>query len=86
MRGIVDEIESRVTGSDPPGGKATYQNLFAFAPAVICVIGAPYESAMDRTLREKAPDIKDEAKADWEQAMSDLEAKRKVARAKAVDQ
>jgi len=57
MRGIVDEIVSRVTGTDVVGeGKPTYQNLFAFAPAVICVVGAPYESATDRTLREKDPD------------------------------
>ena len=56
MRGIVDEIESRVTGSEHPGGKATYHNLFAFAPAVICVVGAPYESATDRLLREKDPE------------------------------
>ena len=54
MRGIVDEIVSRVTGSEVPGGgKASYHNLFAFAPAVICVVGAPYESATDKTLREK---------------------------------
>lgn len=56
MRGIVDEIVSRITGSEVAGGKTTYQNLFAFAPAVICVVGAPYESAMDRTLREKDPE------------------------------
>ncbi len=56
MRGIVDEIESRVTGSEAAGGKATCHNLFAFAPAVICVVGAPYESATDKTLREKAPE------------------------------
>ena len=54
MRGIVDEIVSRVTGSEVPGGgKASYHNLFAFAPAVICVVGSPYESATDKTLREK---------------------------------
>jgi nitroreductase len=41
MRGIVDEIESRVTGCEFAGGKATYHNLFAFAPGVICVVGAP---------------------------------------------
>src|SRR5512142_1372453 len=40
MRGIVDEIESRVTGGEFAAGKATYHNLFAFAPAVICVVGA----------------------------------------------
>ena len=44
MRGIVDEIVSRFTGTEvAKEGKATYQNLFAFAPAVICVVGAPYD-------------------------------------------
>jgi nitroreductase len=57
MRGIVDEIVSRFTGTEVAGeGKVTYQNLFAFAPAVICVVGAPYESATDKTLREKDPE------------------------------
>jgi nitroreductase len=59
MRGIVDEIVARITGSEDAGGaggKATYQNLFAFAPAVICVVGSPYESATDRVLREKDPE------------------------------
>ena len=57
MRGIVDEIVSRITGTEGAGEKkATYQNLFAFAPAVICVVGAPYESATDKTLREKDPE------------------------------
>ena len=57
MRGIVDEIVSRVAGTEAAGeGKPTYQNLFAFAPAVICVVGAPYESSTDRTLREKDPE------------------------------
>lgn len=57
MRGIVDEIVSRVAGTEVSGeGKATYQNLFAFAPAVICVVGAPYESATDKALREKDPE------------------------------
>jgi nitroreductase len=56
MRGIVDEIVARITGNDDTGGKATYQNLFAFAPSVICVVGAPYESATDKMLREKDPE------------------------------
>ncbi len=57
MRGIVDEIVSRFTGTEiGGGGKATSQNLFAFAPAVICAVGGPYESAMDKTLREKDPE------------------------------
>ncbi len=56
MRGIVDEVVSRFTRNEPPGDKATYHNLFAFAPAAICVVGAPYESATDRTLREKDPE------------------------------
>ena len=53
MRGIVDEIVTRVTGGESPGGKASYHNLFAFAPAVVCVVGTPYESATDKMLREK---------------------------------
>ncbi|GAB4232929.1 MAG: nitroreductase family protein [Deltaproteobacteria bacterium] len=56
MKGIVDEVVSKVTGNEAPKDKATYHNLFAFAPAAICVVGTPYESATDRTLREKAPD------------------------------
>ena len=57
MRGIVDEIVLRVSGAGAAGEeKATYQNLFAFAPAVICVVGSPYESATDKTLREKDPE------------------------------
>jgi len=57
MRGIVDEIVSRITGTETAGGgKATYQNLFAFAPTVVCVVGGPYESATDKMLREKDPE------------------------------
>jgi len=56
MRGIVDEIVARVTGREDAAGKATYQNLFAFAPTVICVVGGPYESATDKVLREKDPE------------------------------
>lgn len=55
MRGIVDEILSRVTGK-PPTGKITYHNLFAAAPAAVCVVGTPYESATDRQLRAKDPE------------------------------
>lgn len=36
-------------------------------------------------LREKGSDVKDEAKAEWDQKMSDLEAKRKAARAKLAE-
>lgn len=56
MRGIVDEMLARVTGKDPPPGKVNYHNLFAAAPAAVCVVGRPYESATDRHLREKDPE------------------------------
>jgi nitroreductase len=56
MRGIVDEIVSRVTGKETGKEKATTHNLFAFAPAAVCVVGSPYESLTDRALREKDPD------------------------------
>lgn len=55
MRGIVDEILSRVTGK-PASGRITYHNLFAAAPAAVCVLGTPYESATDRRLRAKDPE------------------------------
>lgn len=56
MKGIVDEILSRVTGKDVPPDKVNYHNLFAAAPAAVCVVGTPYESATDRNLREKDPE------------------------------
>ena len=56
MRGIVDEIVARVTGKEGGKEKATTHNLFAFAPAAVCVVGLPYESLTDRALREKDPD------------------------------
>lgn len=55
MRGIVDEVLSRVTGK-PSSGRITYHNLFAAAPAAVCVLGTPYESATDRQLRGKDPE------------------------------
>ncbi|GAB4368604.1 MAG: nitroreductase family protein [Deltaproteobacteria bacterium] len=55
MRGIVDEILSRVTGS-PVSGRITHHNLFAAAPAAVCVVGTPYESATDRHLRANDPE------------------------------
>lgn len=55
MRGIVDEILSRVTGK-PASGRITYHNLFAAAPAAVCVLGTPYESSTDRQLRAKDPE------------------------------
>lgn len=55
MRGIVDEILARVTGK-PASGRITYHNLFAAAPAAVCVLGTPYESATDRQLRAKDPE------------------------------
>lgn len=56
MKGIVDEILSRVTGKEVPEGKINYHNLFAAAPSAVCVVGKPYESATDRHLREKDPE------------------------------
>lgn len=56
MRGIVDEIVTRVTGKEGGKEKATSQNLFAFAPAAVCVVGSPYESVTDKALREKDPE------------------------------
>jgi nitroreductase len=56
MRGIVDEIVARVTGRETGKDKATSHNLFAFAPAAVCVVGAPYESLTDKALREKDPE------------------------------
>lgn len=55
MRGIVDEILSRVTGK-PASGRITYHNLFAAAPVAVCVLGTPYESSTDRQLRAKDPE------------------------------
>lgn len=56
MKGIVDEMLARVTGKEVPPGKINYHNLFAAAPAAVCVVGTPYESATDRHLREKDPE------------------------------
>lgn len=56
MKGIVDEIFTRVTGKDVPADKINYQNLFIGAPAAVCVIGAPYESSTDKLLRDKDPE------------------------------
>lgn len=56
MKGIVDEILARVTGKEIPPGKINYHNLFAAAPAAVCVVGKPYESATDRQMREKDPE------------------------------
>ncbi len=56
MKGIVDQILSRVTGKEIPSDKINYHNLFAAAPAAVCVIGKPYESATDRQMRERDPE------------------------------
>jgi nitroreductase len=56
MKGIVDEILSRITGKKIPPGKINYHNLFAAAPVAVCVVGKPYESATDRHLRDKDPE------------------------------
>lgn len=56
MKGIVDDLLSRITGKTVPPGKINYHNLFAEAPVAVCVVGKPYESATDRHLREKDPE------------------------------
>lgn len=56
MKGIVDQILGRVTGKEVPKEKTNYHNLFAAAPAAVCVVSQPYESATDRQLREKDPE------------------------------
>lgn len=56
MKGIVDQTLSRVTGKKVPAEKSNYHNLFAAAPAAVCVVGTPYESATDKALREKDPE------------------------------
>jgi nitroreductase len=55
MRGIVDEVLERTTGKTSPAGKPTNHNLFAYAPAAVCVVGSPYESVTDKALRQKDP-------------------------------
>jgi nitroreductase len=56
MKGIVDEVLEKTTGKANPEGKQTSHNLFAFAPAAVCVVGLPYESATDKILRVKDPE------------------------------
>ncbi len=56
MRGIVDEILARLTATDAPPDKPSSHNLFAYAPAAVCVVGTPFESATDKALREKDPE------------------------------
>jgi len=56
MKGIVDEVIERYTGKITPEGQHTYYNLFAFAPAAVCVVGLPYESATDSILQTKDPE------------------------------
>ena len=55
MKEAVDETILAFTGKTAPEGKQTYYNLFAFAPAAVCVVGLPYESATDEVLRTKDP-------------------------------
>ena len=55
MKEIVDKTVERFTGKTIQEGKQTYYNLFAFAPAAICVVGLPYESIIDNILRTKDP-------------------------------
>lgn len=56
MKGIVDEVISRATGKNVAPDKINNYNLFWGAPAAVCVVGTPYESATDRILREKDPE------------------------------
>ncbi len=56
MKGIVDQVLSQLTGKEIPPEKINYHNLFAAAPAAVCAVGKPYESATDRHLREKDPE------------------------------
>lgn len=56
MKGIVDEIVSRATGKEIAPDKVNNYNLFWAAPVTACVIGSPYESVTDRTLRDKDPE------------------------------
>ena len=55
MKGIVDAVVSRTTGTEVPPNKINNYNLFSGAPAAVCAIAAPYESTTDRSLREKDP-------------------------------
>jgi len=56
MKGIVDEVDSRLTGKKIAEDKVNNHNLFWAAPAAVCAISTPYESATDRLLREKDPE------------------------------
>lgn len=56
MKGVVDQLLSRMTGKDIPPDKINYHNLFAAAPVAVCLVGTPYESATDKHLREKDPE------------------------------
>jgi len=56
MKGIVDEILERMTGKEPAPEKPSSHNLFAYAPAAVCVVGSPFESTTDKALREKDPE------------------------------
>ncbi|MEW6720268.1 MAG: nitroreductase family protein [Thermodesulfobacteriota bacterium] len=56
MKGIVDEILERMTGKETPQGKPSSHNLFAYAPAAVCVVGMPFESSTDKAVREKDPE------------------------------
>lgn len=55
MKGIVDEVASKATGEAIAPNKINTNNLFWTAPAAVCVVSAPYESATDRLLRDKDP-------------------------------
>jgi nitroreductase len=56
MKGIVDQVYTRSAGKEAPPDKASSHTLFAAAPAAVCLVGMPYESATDRALRERDPE------------------------------
>jgi len=56
MKGIVDEVLERMTGKETAQGKPSSHNLFAYAPAAVCVVGLPFESSTDKALRVKDPE------------------------------
>jgi nitroreductase len=56
MRGIVDEVLENMTGKETPEGKPSAHNLFTYAPAAVCVVALPFESATDKVLRVKDAD------------------------------
>lgn len=56
MKEIVDSVLASAAGRPDPGEKATPHNLFAFAPATVCVLMTPYESATDAEMKVRDPE------------------------------